>query len=122
MAAIAAWSKKQHGSPVRLLAIGPRSSLMALTAAALKPAAVEEVELRNSYGSLKEVIEQNLGVNNAPELFCFGLLEQFDILQLAALAAPTPVRFTAASDRVKTEIAPLASFYGLLNVEVNPLK
>jgi dienelactone hydrolase len=122
LTAIAAWSKKQHGVPVRLLAIGPRTSLMALTAAALKPAALEQVELRKSYGSLKEIIEQNLGVNDAPELFCFGLLEQFDILQLAALAAPTPVRFTAASDRVKTEIAPLASFYALLDVEVDPLK
>mgnify|MGYP006966867036 FL=1 len=95
---------------------------MALTAAALKPAVVEQVELRNSYGSLKQIIEQNLGVNDAPELFCFGLLEQFDILQLAALAAPTPVRFTAASDRVKTEIAPLAAFYALSGVEAEPLK
>jgi dienelactone hydrolase len=122
LVAIAAWSKKHHGAPVRLLAIGPRTSLMALTAAALKPAVVEQVELRNSYGSLKQIIEQNLGVNDAPELFCFGLLEQFDILQLAALAAPTPVRFTAASDRVKTEIAPLAAFYALSGVEAEPLK
>jgi len=122
LVAIAAWSKKHHGAPVRLLAIGPRTSLMALTAAGLKPAVVEQVELRNSYGSLKQIIEQNLGVNDAPELFCFGLLEQFDILQLAALAAPTPVRFTAASDRVKTEIAPLAAFYALSGVEAEPLK
>jgi hypothetical protein len=122
LAAIAVWSKKHHGSPVRFLAIGPRTSLMALTAAALKPAAVDQVELRKSYGSLKQVIEQNLGVNDAPELFCFGLLEQFDVLQLAALAAPTPVRFTEAGDRVKAEIAPLASFYSLMGVAVDPLK
>ena len=122
LAAIAAWSKKHHGVPVRFLAIGPRTSLMALTAAALKPAVVEQVELRQSYGSLNEVIEQNLGVNDAPELFCFGLLEQFDVLQLAALAAPTPVRFTEASDRVKTEVAPLKSFYSLLDVGVDPLE
>ena len=122
VAAIAAWSKKHHGSPVRFLAIGPRTSLMALTAAALNPAAVEQVELRKSYGSLKEIIEQDLGVNDAPELFCFGLLEQFDVLQLAALAAPTSVMFTEASDRVKTEIASLKSFYSLLDVNVDPLK
>jgi hypothetical protein len=35
---------------------------------------------------LKEVIEKNLGVNTAPELFCFGLLESFDIPQINAQA------------------------------------
>ena len=43
--------------------------------------------------SLKEVIQQNMTVDQAAELFCFGLLEWFDIPQLAALAAPRPVQF-----------------------------
>jgi hypothetical protein len=122
LTAIARWSKKRHGVPVRFLAVGPRTSLMALVAAALEPAAVESVELRKSYGSLKEIIEQNLGVNEAPELFCFGLLEQFDILQLAALAAPTRVRFAEPSDRAKIELAPLRAWYARHAIDFDPLK
>jgi len=30
-------------------------------------------------------------VELSPELFCFGLLEHFDVKQLAALVAPRPV-------------------------------
>ena len=30
-------------------------------------------------------------VSAAPELFCFGLLEWFDVKQLTALVAPRPV-------------------------------
>jgi len=36
--------------------------------------------------SLKEVIENNGSVDKTPELFCFGLLEHFDIPQLKAIA------------------------------------
>jgi hypothetical protein len=122
LGAIAEWAGKAFGSPVRMVAVGPRTSLMALTAAAMQPASFQHVELRKSYGSLKEIIEQNLGVNQAPELFCFGLLEEFDILQLSALAAPTPVRFTEASERVGKELAPLKALYAALKVDVDPLK
>ena len=41
--------------------------------------------------SLKEVITQNLSADKTPELFCFGLLEEFDIPQIEALIAPRPV-------------------------------
>ena len=46
--------------------------------------------------SLKQVIEKNLTVEQAPELFCFGLLERFDMPQLLALAAPRPVHLDGA--------------------------
>jgi len=49
------------------------------------------VQLHDCYKSLKQVINSKLGVNQAPELFCFGLLEQFDIPQLEALIAPRAV-------------------------------
>ena len=122
LTAIARWSQKHHGDPVRFLAVGPRTSLMALVAAALEPAAVESVELRKSYGSLKEIIEQNRGVNEAPELFCFGLLEQFDILQLAALAAPTRIHFAELSDHAKTKLTPLKAWYAQHDIKFDPLK
>ena len=89
LAAIADWQQQARpGQPVTIQAHGPRSSLLALCAAAVQDGSISEVRLHESLGSLKEVIEQNKGVNEAPEFFCFGLLEHFDIRQLTALAAP----------------------------------
>ena len=41
--------------------------------------------------SLKEVITKNLSPDKTPELFCFGLLEEFDIPQIEGMIAPRPV-------------------------------
>ena len=88
LAATARWClAEQKTGPVTIVARGPRTSLIALTAAALEPEAVAGVERHESLASLKEVIEQNWSVNDKPEMFCFGLLEAFDIPQLAALGA-----------------------------------
>jgi len=123
VAAVARWSLGQHKSgPVKLVATGPRSSLFALVAAGLEAKAIGRVELHNSLGSLKEVIENNWSVNQKPELFCFGLLEAFDIKQLAALVAPRPVEFVNATDRVKNETAGLAAWYSLLGSQLPPLR
>ena len=86
--AVAKWAQKQHGQPVHLVAHGPRTSLAALVASGLEPESIGKLRLHGCYKSLKQVIESKLGVNRAPELFCFGLLEQFDIPQLEALVAP----------------------------------
>jgi hypothetical protein len=41
--------------------------------------------------TLRDPIERDLEVTASPELFCFGLLEWFDIKQLTALVEPRPV-------------------------------
>jgi len=76
---------------VTLVAWGPRSSTFALVAAALEPKAVAGVELHGALGSLREVLERNWAVDKQPEMFCFGLLEAFDMPQLTALVRPRPV-------------------------------
>ena len=91
VAAVARWSRQQHGSPITVVALGPRSSLFSLVAAGLEEKAIGRLELHDSLKSLKEVIQQNWAVNQKPELFCFGLLEEFDVQQLTALASPRPV-------------------------------
>jgi hypothetical protein len=104
------------------VASGPRSSLAALVAAALEPEAIGRVHLHGSFASLKQVIEENRAVNTAPELFCFGLLEKFDIKQVAALAmapapgasAVRPVVFEEPSDRTKRELADLEQWKKVL--------
>ncbi|MEX2286397.1 MAG: acetylxylan esterase [Planctomycetaceae bacterium] len=123
VAAIARWARKEHSdAPVSVHALGPKSSLIALTAASLDDSSISGVNLSGSYGSLKEIIEKNMGANDAPELFCFGLLEQFDIRQLVALAAPRPVRFSQPSDCAKKELAGLDQWYATLGAQFDPLK
>jgi hypothetical protein len=41
--------------------------------------------------SLKEPIEKDMEITAAPELFCFGLIEYFDMRRLQALVLPRPV-------------------------------
>lgn len=122
MAAIARWlAAEQSAGPIQLAAIGPRASLFSLVAAALEQEAISELRLYDSFASLKEIIEQNRTVKETPELFCFGLLEQFDIKQLMALTAPRRVNFINPSTRAKAELSSLKDFYALLGVNFNPL-
>ena len=79
--AIARWLK----APVSVEAFGPRSSLIASVAAALDPSAIASVNTHDALSSLKDVIRKNMMVDKTPELFCFGLLESFDIPQINAL-------------------------------------
>lgn len=89
--AIAGWSRKRHpGERITLEATGPRLGLAALIAAAMAPDEIDGVELHGALGSLKEVIETNRTVEQGPELFCFGLLAEFDIKQLSALTKQRP--------------------------------
>lgn len=104
LAGVARWAKAKYGSPVKIVAIGPRASLYSLVATALEQTAIESVELHDSYDSLKQVIERNMGVNQAPDLFCFGLLEQFDIAQLWGLASPDRVKFVGTKPRTRTAL------------------
>ncbi|MCX6904274.1 MAG: hypothetical protein NTW03_12515 [Verrucomicrobia bacterium] len=95
LAAVARWRTRElKDQAVEVAAVGPRSSVIALVAAGLEEQAIAGVTLTGSLSSLKQVIEQDWGVNQAPELFCFGLLEQFDLKHLAALVAPRSVRFS----------------------------
>lgn len=119
--AIARWSQSEFQSgPATIVAIGPRSSVFTLVAAALEENAIGSVELHGALGSLKQVIEQNWSVNEKPELFCFGLLEKFDVKQFVALAAPRRVSFPQPTERIKTELADLTDWYKLFGVEYRP--
>ncbi len=86
VAAAARWLKKERGESVRLEAIGPRTSLIALAAAGLETDAIKSVGTEGELASLKQIIEQNNTVDRTPEQFCFGLLQQFDIPHLKALS------------------------------------
>jgi dienelactone hydrolase len=124
LAILAGWAGdiKANEKPVAICAIGPRSSTIALTAGALEAVMIASLELHNPLGSFKEIIDENRVVANTPELFCFGLLEQFDVKQLAALVAPRPIKIVNPSERLKKEFADLKDWYKLLGKDFDPLK
>ncbi len=122
LTAVARWlhNDRRLGS-VMLVASGEQLSLSALVAAALEQHAIERVELTHALGSLKEVIEHNDSVDKKPVLFCFGLLEYFDIKQLVAMVAPREVRFPDVSKRGREELKDLKDWYATLGKEFDPL-
>lgn len=92
VAAAARWLSVARGlGPVTVASEGPRSGVFALVAAALEPGAIAGVRQSGPMASLKEVLAANLTVDRQPEQFCFGLLAEFDLPQIAALVAPRPV-------------------------------
>ena len=95
VAAAARWAEQRYGEAVELHAIGPRTSLAALVAAALEPGAVSGVRLVESFRSLGEIIERDIDARQAPELFCFGLLEAFEMDGIRELVAPRPVELVS---------------------------
>lgn len=123
LAAVAQWAAEKFGGKdgVKVVAVGPRTSTIALVAAALNPKLIAALELHDPLGSLKEIIEENRAVAKTPELFCFGLLEKLDVTDIAALVAPRPVVVKKPSDRAKKEFAKLAAWYKTLGKDFDPL-
>jgi hypothetical protein len=91
VASTARWLAARHGAPVAIEAHGPRTSLVALVAAALEPAAIGGVALHDSWRTLREVFDRNISAQQMPELFVFGLLQEFDVPQIAQLVSPRAV-------------------------------
>lgn len=83
MMAVARWA----GKDARLVASGPRTSLAAAIAGAVEPS-VGGVETIQAFASLKDILQRNLSIEKEPELFCFGLLEEFDMPVFERLMAP----------------------------------
>ena len=122
IAAVARWANDTYGGAVEVHAVGPRTSLQALVAACLEADSINGLSLTNAFGSLKEILENDMSVNKTPGLFCFDLLKQFDIKHLVALSAPRQVSFSQPSDRVQLELKELKNFYQLVGTVFDPLK
>ncbi len=105
---IARWARARWGrEPVTVRAVGPRTSTIALVSAALEASAIGKLELYGCLDSFREVIQQGRGVNEWPEMFCFGLFESFDIGDLAKMIAPRPIRFVKPT--ALAQAAPIAA-------------
>jgi len=111
---IAQHYRRQHpDEPVSLVGIGPSMSAVALAAAALDPT-IDSVELHNPYGSLREVLVRNLVFSDAPELFTFGLLKEFDVVGMAELVAPRKITLKEDAVQSLEEFQGLKPWYALL--------
>ncbi len=86
IAAVSRWSAAQFGAKAAVQTIGPRSGLVALVAQAMEPKEVGELRPSEHLESLHGILLNNWTVADKPEMFCFGLLESFDVPQLKALA------------------------------------
>lgn len=87
LAAVASWAAAEfRQGAVALESAGPRLGLAALVATALETRAISSLKQTDALPSLHEVLRENWTVDKYPELFCFGLLESFDVPQLRALA------------------------------------
>lgn len=87
--AISEWIRQEfQASPISLVTSGPRTGVIGLVARALNPEQISAVEENQPLSSLKDVIHRNFSVEQAPELFCAGLLEVTDLAQLRELATP----------------------------------
>jgi hypothetical protein len=84
--AIARDGTQRFPGTVTVKGYGHRSSLAVLIAAALRPDLINGIELHDQIASLKELILKNTGVDQEPDMFCFGLLEHFDLPELRDLA------------------------------------
>ncbi len=85
LTAISHWATTEYKIRPSVHTVGPRTSLLALTAKAIDPAAFGILQQAQPLETLHDILRHNWTVSDKPELFCFGLLEAFDVPQLKAL-------------------------------------
>jgi hypothetical protein len=81
-------STKNH--KVSITAQGLSCSLIALCAAALSPASIDNMNVFLP-DSLRRLIDWQVEYVHEPVMFCFGLLEQFDIEDLMVMSQPVGI-------------------------------
>ena len=86
---VAQWvQQRNQPTELRLVTVGPRTGVIGLSAAALNRDLLPVVEEHGTLDSLKLVIEDSYSFEQAPELFCFGLLEVTDVSILREIIRP----------------------------------
>jgi dienelactone hydrolase len=86
LGAIIEWVCQQYETPkVSLYSQGWTAGVVCTVAAGLNPTRIDRIQSINALLSFKQLIEGHLDYEQYPTLFCFGLLEQFDMDELNAL-------------------------------------
>jgi len=90
--AVAAWLRTNKARSISVVTEGIRNQVIALTSAALEPAAFARTESRQSMASLDYLLKHSVPFRSAPELFCLDLYRYFDLDRLALMAGPIEVK------------------------------
>jgi len=92
VSAVMSWACREFKvDKVTVYGVGWNTSIVALTATGLHNSLVKELYIRDYPESLKILIENHVDYEQKPALFCFGLLERFDIPELTMLCSPVQV-------------------------------
>ena len=86
LGAIIEWACEKYETPQgSLYSKGWTAGVVSIVAAGLNHERIDHVVASDALPSLKRLIEDHLDYEQYPTLFCFGLLEQFDVDELIAL-------------------------------------
>ena len=85
---VRSYSKKDSADVV---ALGLSMGVSALCAAALQPKGIGTVRLSGVPDTLRRLMDWSVNYVQDPVVFCFGLLEQFDIQDLVILSDPVEI-------------------------------
>lgn len=95
VAAVSRWLVSTNQSePVTVHAVGRRTGLIALVAGVLENDAIAAVDAADCPGDLDWILTENIGVDQAPELFCFGFWQYFDPSVLKEMMGEREVRLS----------------------------
>jgi hypothetical protein len=78
---------------IRLETTGIRNQVVALVASALNPSLFSEILIHGGMASLRYLVDKHVKYAEAPDLFCLDLYKFTDLDRLAALSAPTTVKY-----------------------------
>lgn len=91
---ISRWAQNQKASPrgkVRIETDGMRSQVLALVAGSIEPGLFSEIAIHGGISSLRHLLDKPVPFPDASDLFCFGLLKEFDLDPLRELSAPARI-------------------------------
>lgn len=88
VAALGNWVRNEFQQSPGLMTFGPRSSFVGLVAATMEPESVGSLRMHDAYTSLSTLITHNIPYEDAPEMFCAGLLETHDLPLIELLLKP----------------------------------
>jgi dienelactone hydrolase len=87
---IARWLRDAEAASLALETTGVRSQVSALVAGALEPRTFSSIKTNGGLKSLRQLIDDAVRFQTAPELFCLDLFKEFDIDTLTALTTTNP--------------------------------
>jgi len=88
------WVCQKYQVPqISLQSQGWNSGIVVLAASGLSPGRVKRINATEALVDLKVLINQHLDYENYPALFCFGLLEEFNIPELMALSSQVEIQY-----------------------------